>query len=221
MRKYLAGFFKYLFYQRISKFALIDSRSNISPYATIFRGAKIFNSTVGEMTYVGASELVNTDIGKFCSIAKGCAIGLAEHRISYASTSPVFYEKINSTGRSWVKDNSDPIEGRIKLGNDVWVGRNAIVLSGVNIGNGAVIAAGAVVTKDVPAYAIVGGVPAKMIKMRFLPEISEVLLKSEWWNAPLEKIAANVALFGKNLELTDAEQILKVFGKQANFLDKQ
>jgi acyl-[acyl carrier protein]--UDP-N-acetylglucosamine O-acyltransferase len=85
--------------------------------------------------------------------------------------------------------------GEIIVGHDVWIGANAVILSGVNIGNGAVVAAGAVVNKDVPPYAVVGGVPAKLIKMRFEPEQIAALEKIQWWNWPLEKIRANLDLF--------------------------
>ena len=173
------------------------------------------------MSYVGASELVNADVGKFCSIAKGCAIGLAEHHISAASTSPVFSEVKNSTGKSWVNEDAQSGGWRVKLGNDVWIGRNAIVLAGVTVGDGSVVAAGAVVTRDVPPYTIVGGVPARAIKMRFSQEIAVTLLKSEWWNAPLEKIAANSSLFTDEVGLAGAKQILETLGTPKNSCDVQ
>lgn len=84
---------------------------------------------------------------------------------------------------------------KVRIGNDVWIGANAVILPGVTVGDGAVIAAGAVVTKDVKPYSIVGGVPAKLIKYRFEPWQIELLLKLKWWDWPLEKIKENITLF--------------------------
>jgi len=87
------------------------------------------------------------------------------------------------------------------IGNDVWLGRNSLVLSGVTIGDGAVVAAGAVVTSDIPAYAIAGGVPAKVIRYRFTPEQIAALLRIRWWDWPDEAIVAEVDLLcGGNID---------------------
>ena len=91
---------------------------------------------------------------------------------------------------------ADAADGyQVIIGNDVWIGANVIILPGVNIGHGAVIAAGAVVTKDVEPYAIVGGVPAKLIKYRFNAEERQKLLSIAWWNWSLDKIEKNIELF--------------------------
>lgn len=82
----------------------------------------------------------------------------------------------------------------IDIGNDVWIGARAIIMDGIKIGHGAVVAANAVVTKDIPPYAIVGGIPAKIIKYRFEPDKIERLIQSEWWKWDLEKIKNNVIL---------------------------
>jgi len=104
------------------------------------------------------------------SVAYGVRIGLPEHPVNMVSTSPKIYRNIKS------KDIKDVYFPPI-IGNDVWIGANAIILQGVTIGDGAVIAAGAVVTKDVPPYAIVGGVPAKVIKYRFSDDVILKLLE--------------------------------------------
>ena len=121
-------------------------------------------------------------IGKFCSIACGAKFlfNSANHALGSLSTYtfPIFYEEWGLDRRS-VADAWDN-KGDIVVGNDVWIGYEAVILSGVTIGDGAVIGARAVVTKDVPPYAVVGGVPAKVIKYRFPPEMIEQLLKVDY-----------------------------------------
>ena len=129
-------------------------------------------------------------IGKFCSIADGVRFVFGGHRLDTISTFPF---RAICFGDAPHADATS--HGEIIVGHDVWIGVNAVILSGVTIGNGAVVAAGAVVTKDVPAYAVVGGVPAKLIKMRFEPDQVAALEKIQWWNWPLEKIRANLDLF--------------------------
>ena len=129
-------------------------------------------------------------IGNFCSIACGTKFlfNSANHTLKSLSTYtfPLFYEdwdleKSNIT-TAW--DN----KGDIIIGNDVWIGYEAIIMAGVHVGNGAIIAAHAVVTKDVQPYTIVGGVPARFIRKRFNEEIIQELEKLKWWNWPIEKI---------------------------------
>ena len=129
-------------------------------------------------------------IGKFCSIACGATFifNSANHKQSALSTYtfPLFYEewqlKKEDVASAW--DN----KGDIVIGNDVWIGYEATILSGVTIGDGAIIGAKAVVTKDVPPYSVVGGVPAKKIKQRFDAETIQKLQQLKWWDWPDEKI---------------------------------
>ncbi|MPN13402.1 Streptogramin A acetyltransferase [bioreactor metagenome] len=136
---------------------------------------------------------VNNDrliIGKFCSIACGAKFLFtsANHTQNSLSTYPfpIFFEEWGSDKKqiasAW--DN----KGDIVIGNDVWIGYEAVILSGVHIGDGAIIGTRAVVTKDVPPYTVVGGVPAKEIKKRFNEETADKLLRLAWWNWPFEKI---------------------------------
>ena len=134
-------------------------------------------------------------IGKFCSIACGAKFIFtsANHKLGSLSTYPfpLFFEewdldKANLTD-SW--DN----KGDIAIGNDVWIGYEAVVMQGVTIGDGAIIGARAVVTKDIPPYTIVGGVPAKPIRKRFPDEIISRLLEIKWWDWPDEKIKRNIS----------------------------
>ncbi len=133
-------------------------------------------------------------IGKFCSIACGAKFifNSANHTLSSISTYPfpIFFEEwglnIKDVAAAW--DN----KGDIIIGNDVWIGYEAVIMAGVTVGDGAIIGTRAVVTKDVPPYTIVGGVPAKPIRKRFDNETLDELLKIRWWDWPEEKIARNI-----------------------------
>lgn len=133
-------------------------------------------------------------IGKFCSIACGAKFlfNSANHTQTSLSTYtfPLFFEEWELEKKNVTKawDN----KGNIIIGNDVWIGYDAIILSGVTIGDGAIIGARAVVTKDVPPYTIVGGVPAKTIRKRFDEKTIKSLLSLKWWDWPEERIAANI-----------------------------
>lgn len=129
-------------------------------------------------------------IGKFCSIACGAKFLFtsANHTLKSLSTYPfpIFFEE-------WDLDKNKVVsawdhKGDIMIGNDVWIGYEAVILSGVHIGDGAIIGTRSVVTKDVPPYTIVGGTPAKEIKKRFDEETMQRLQQIEWWNWPYDKI---------------------------------
>ena len=133
-------------------------------------------------------------IGKFCSIACGAKFlfNSANHTLRSLSTYifPVLFEEwgldVARIPEAW--DN----RGDIVIGNDVWIGYDAVVLAGVTVGDGAIIAARAVVTKDVPPYTIVGGVPARPIRRRFSDSEIDQLLELKWWDWPEEKIARSI-----------------------------
>lgn len=133
-------------------------------------------------------------IGKFCSIACGARFlfNSANHSMCSLSTYPfpLFYEEWD-LAQSNVRDAWDH-KGDIVIGNDVWIGYEAVIFAGVHIGDGAIIATRAVVTKDVPPYAIVGGVPASIIKMRYPAETITQLLQIQWWNWPKDRIKRNL-----------------------------
>lgn len=134
-------------------------------------------------------------IGKFCSIACGAKFIFtsANHNLGSLSTYPfpLFFEEWD-LDKSNVTDAWDN-KGDIVIGNDVWIGYEAVVMQGVTIGDGAIIGARAVVTKDVPPYTIVGGVPAKPIRKRFSDEIIARLLEIKWWDWPDEKIKEDIS----------------------------
>ncbi|QXP50775.1 CatB-related O-acetyltransferase [Cellulophaga sp. HaHa_2_95] len=178
------------------KDAIVEAGCKISPDTKIKSKARIFyntslnNCNISEFTYIGSScFLQNTSVGKFCSVAKHSLIGLGIHPTDLISTTPLFYRKNNPLKVKLLKEDLGFEEYKpITIGHDVWIGARAIVMDGVEIGTGAIVASGAVVTKDIPPYAIVGGVPAKLIKYRFSEEKIEELLSSEWWEWDLEKI---------------------------------
>lgn len=134
-------------------------------------------------------------IGKFCALAKGVRFIMngANHKLSGISTYP-----FQIFGNGWEKvmpEMSDlPYKGDTVIGNDVWIGYEALIMPGVKIGNGAIVAARSVVTKDVPAYTIVGGNPAESVKERFAPDVVARLEALAWWDWPIEKITQHLAL---------------------------
>ena len=132
-------------------------------------------------------------IGKFCALARGVKFIMngANHKLSGFSTYP-----FGIFGQGWeaaIPAPKDlPSRGDTVVGNDVWIGYDALILPGVKIGNGAIVAARAVVVKDVPAYAVVGGNPAQVLKSRFPPETVAALEQIAWWNWPVEKITRHL-----------------------------
>ena len=160
---------------------------------------------IGEYTYGNPIVYFEGDgklkIGKFSSIAfDNVNIFLGgNHRVDWATTYPFnmiadFPEASHITGHPSSK-------GDVVIGNDVWIGMHATILSGVTIGDGAVVAAHAVVTKDVPPYAIVAGNPAKVVKMRFSDDVIKHLLEMKWWNWPINRIKENIPLFMNNPQI--------------------
>ena len=151
------------------------------------RNVEVGNYTYGELTVLNFGENEKLKIGSFCSIASGVVFSLnADHFTNHISTFPFKVKVLNEQ----IKEAAS--KGDIIVDDDVWIGQNAIILSGVHIGQGSVIAAGAVVSKDVPAYAIVGGVPAKVIKYRFEPEMIEELLKIDYSKLTKEDIEKHI-----------------------------
>jgi acetyltransferase-like isoleucine patch superfamily enzyme len=145
---------------------------------------------VGEQTVLLFRDDDRVVIGKYCSVAYGVTIvASGEHNYRGVANFPF---------AAVLKGNVDQdtfSKGPVRVGNDVWIGANATILSGVTIGDGAVVAAGSVVTESVPPYAIVGGVPAKIIKYRFPVETIERLIQLGWWNWRPEIIEQNMSLF--------------------------
>ena len=184
----------------------IDMPSNVEDGANL-HGCKIArncdirkNVEMLEHSYVNrGSNIMSGKIGKYCSIGYNVDIGMFEHPITRVSSSKEIYE---------IDDDWNELPEPHIIGNDVWIGSRATVLQGVKVGNGAIIAAGAVVTKDVPAYAIVGGVPAKIIKYRFDEETRKRLENTKWWEKDDQWIYEHRSLF------KEPEKFLEVFDKE-------
>lgn len=198
--------------RKISILSFFDDFSTISDKVLINRFCIIRDSKVGDYTYIGPnSSINNVVIGKYCSISKNVNIGLAVHPINFISTSPIFFSPINGTGYSWAKTKMfDDSPKKVFIGNDVWIGMNVSIMGGITIGDGAIIGSHSLITKNVEPYAIVGGVPAKKIKMRFDDEIISQLIASEWWDYPKSKILDKISIFNRKLDIEGCNQLINM-----------
>jgi acetyltransferase-like isoleucine patch superfamily enzyme len=192
--------------------SVVSVDSILSKGVKVLKSASLGNCKVEKFTYVGInSSFSNTTIGSYCSIGPDVICGLGTHPTDFVSTYPGFYSK-KASGSHWFGLTHDFKEQyQTTIGQDVWIGARVIIRGGINIGNGAIIGAGAVVTKDVPPYAIVGGVPASVLKYRFNEDIIQSLIKSKWWEKD-EKLLSDLAQhmndpvsFLKQLEIADYE----------------
>ena len=159
--------------------------------AKCLSNTRIEYASLGDYSYLGENcDVADADIGKFTAIANSVRIGApnhpmgrpSQHRFTYC---PEYYEATASRDRDFFAERRSD---RVIVGNDCWIGHAAILLPGVTVGDGAVIAAGAVVSRDVPPYTIVGGVPARPIRQRFPDSVAERLRRIAWWDWPDEII---------------------------------
>ncbi|WP_080056016.1 CatB-related O-acetyltransferase [Spirosoma aerolatum] len=195
MKTILKRFVRYVYLNYKYPKAQIAFSATVSLDSVLANGVKILpGSMVGDCkidrhTYVGNNcQFSRTQIGAFTSIGPEVICGLGSHPVDFVSTYPGFYSS-ESSGANWFGSvHAFADKPTVQIGSDVWIGARAIILGGVKIGHGAIIAAGAVVTKDVPAYSIVGGVPGKVIRYRFEPTLLNKLLDSNWWNMPDDKL---------------------------------
>jgi len=192
-RIYLGVKYKY-FYAGLLTY--VDRITILNCCVRFYGRCVITKSEFGSYTYATNARITNSVIGSFCSIGPDTMIGgLGKHPTKYISTSPTFYSDKKQTkiilGR---KTNYEELP-RVRVGNDVWIGARVLVLDGVNIGDGAVIAAGSVVDKNVQPYTIVGGVPARPIKVRFDDERKTIIEKSQWWDWDDKKLKELGELF--------------------------
>lgn len=154
--------------------------------------ASVRSSSVGKYSSIGRnSKVTHSDIGSFCAISWDTTINAVSHPVDGLTISAFPY--VPRVG-NFVKEPEQRI-ARVKIGNDVWVGTHVVIMPGIRIGNGAIIGAGSIVTKDVPDYAIVAGVPAKIIKYRFNKNFIDKLLKLNWWDLEDDMIKENIGIF--------------------------
>ncbi len=169
---------------------VFDEEVMVAPFASIQ------NSKIGTLTSIGRNTTItHSEIGKYCAISWNCSINAIQHPTNRISVSAFPY--VPYVG-NFVKERDQHYE-KVYVKNDVWIGANSVIMPGVTVGNGAIIGANAVVTKDVPDYAIVVGIPAKIIKYRFDDTIISSLLEFNWWDLDKTIIKNNIHLFKENL----------------------
>lgn len=163
------------------------SNSTLKYYSRLKDYVEFRDSELGKYSYVSQYSVINrTKIGKFCSIASGVYIGLWEHNTDVSTHSFYLYEHCGNFVKGYKSYKKDDIT--TSVGNDVWIGANSIILKGVSVSDGAIIGGGAVVTKDVPAYAVMVGNPAKILKFRYPKEDIEFMLRIKWWDFSRQKL---------------------------------
>jgi acetyltransferase-like isoleucine patch superfamily enzyme len=171
--------------------AIVSLDSTLGAKVRILDECRIYNCDIGRYTYLGSScHFERTEIGAFTSIGSQVICGRGTHPLNFISTYPGFYTD-KAQGAEFLGASQTFLDApRTFIGSDVWIGDRAIIIGGIEVGHGAVIAAGAVVTRDVPAFAIVGGVPAKVIKYRFPESLIRDIVASKWWDASVDQIRA-------------------------------
>lgn len=185
---------------------------------TVFSGTSVVNCSFGYGTYVQKNcNLVFTKVGRYCSIADNVHTCIGVHPTNLISTFPAFYYDttpelgftyhIGETEKEIVKYPDETKDYHIKIGNDVWIGSHAILMGGITIGDGAIIAAGSVVTRSVPPYSIMGGVPSRLIKYRFSDSIINRLTALKWWDKSEDWIIKNRHLFGREINEQTWEEL--------------
>ena len=216
--KFFHSKIKYRKFVKFSYSVAIGSPSTFEGMNKLYPRA-YFSGSLGFGSYIGNRSEITGKVGRFTSIGTDVKIVWGTHPFTYpyVTTSPAFFSLKKQNGASFTtvkrfdesllvdKQNNYPVI----IGNDCWVGERVMIIGGVKVGDGAMILAGAVVTKDVPSYAIVGGVPAQVLKYRYSKQTVDFLLGFEWWNKDLAWLKENVELMNdiQSLESKYANRI--------------
>lgn len=212
-------YYKLLYIKKHVKFdkrVTLNTNHYFEGWNAIGKNTEISYTSLGLGTYISDNCIIRmTKIGRFCSIGSSVQMGIGTHPTKvYVSTHPAFFSTSNERGFTFAQKDTfeeltyidDERKYVLSIGNDVWIGSNVIFTDGLHIGDGAIIAAGAVVTKDVPPYAIVGGVPAKIIRYRFTDEEIEKLNSIKWWQWDFDKLKQQSHLFNNINEFLKSVQ---------------
>lgn len=204
---------------KIHPTVFISKKTFFAGYNVIHNNVNIVNSSLGYASYVGKNCIMpNVVIGSYCSISGNVEVLPYTHPTSiHVSTHPAFFSLLKQAGFTFAKKQLfqeqlffDKEKGvTVKIGNDVWIGSNVLILGGVEIGDGAIIAAGSIVLKNVPPYAIIGGVPAKVIKYRFHEEQVKFLSKIKWWDKSPNWLSEHAELFSNIENFISTQNITK------------
>jgi len=196
VKKTLKKIITYFKYMGSVKFGATIRDSHIAKESRLYADASLISSSLDSYSYVGdRSKISNASIGKFCSIGPDVLVGPGRHPTNFVSTCPIFYSNKGQLPVSFLQQSFYQEHIPIRIGNDVWIGARAIIMDGVDVGDGAVIAGGSVVTQNVAAYEIVGGIPAKHIKYRFDEAVIVSLQAIKWWEKDIDEIQTNLDFF--------------------------
>jgi acetyltransferase-like isoleucine patch superfamily enzyme len=190
----------------------IGEGCKIEKYVTLYQNVNLGNVSVGTCSYISYNTTIsNAKIARFCSIGPNVLIGGGMHPSKiFVSTHPSFYSLMEQSSITFANKSYFTETSEVRVGNDVWIGARAVILDGVSIGDGAIIGAGSVVTKDVPDYAIVAGTPARIIRFRFNDEEILFLKNYKWWDKDLKWIKENWKYF------LDIKEFIKCCGSDIN-----
>ena len=170
------------------------------------KNASVNNSKIGKYTSIGRNtKITNTDIGAFCAISWDSTINAIQHPLTHLTIHAFPY--VSEYGG--VEKRTDFYQ-RVTVNNDVWIGANSVILPGLKIGNGAIIAANTLVTRNVPDYAIIAGVPAKTLRFRFRKEMIDKLLELKWWELDFDVIKRNISVFQNDFKMKNLADLEKI-----------
>ena len=189
------------------------TNSNLHKTTIVYAGSNLVNVKAGRYCDIGYDNtLINVDMGSFCAFGKNVIVGGAPHTMDWISISTVFNANKDDLKKKFSKHKFQ-FDTVTIIGNDVWIGDNALLKTGVSVGDGAVIGMGSVVTRDVPSYEIWAGNPAKCIRKRFNDNEIKELLDMKWWEWEDDKILRYAPYFNNVPELIKKYIIVKENGK--------